>query len=142
MTEAAGAEAVPSDGGPLAFVADLEAPVLSADDHHHLARVRRLRDGRTVSCVLPFVSHVDHTEHDIKCIVTEQGFATQLGVRSPRVRAHDIIEHCAHPHFRPILREAMTLADAGDEPRISNLDRQSGWLRQYEAACREFPAAG
>lgn len=108
----------------------------------HTPSVRRLRDGRTVSCVLPFVSHVDHTEHDIKCIVTEQGFATQLGVRSPRVRAHDIIEHCAHPHFRPILREAMTLADAGDEPRISNLDRQSGWLRQYEAACREFPAAG
>lgn len=36
---------VPSDGGPFAFVADLAVPVLSAEDHHHLARVRRLRDG-------------------------------------------------------------------------------------------------
>jgi 16S rRNA (uracil1498-N3)-methyltransferase len=36
---------VPSDGGPLAFVADLDAPVLTAEDHHHLARVRRLRAG-------------------------------------------------------------------------------------------------
>ncbi len=37
--------AVPSDGGPLVFVADLAVPVLSADDHHHLARARRLRPG-------------------------------------------------------------------------------------------------
>jgi 16S rRNA (uracil1498-N3)-methyltransferase len=32
-------------GGPHAFVADVEEPVLSADDRHHLARVLRLRDG-------------------------------------------------------------------------------------------------
>jgi 16S rRNA (uracil1498-N3)-methyltransferase len=37
--------AVPSGGGPLVFVDDLDAPVLDADDHHHLARVRRVRDG-------------------------------------------------------------------------------------------------
>jgi 16S rRNA (uracil1498-N3)-methyltransferase len=30
---------------PFAFVDDLEQPVLSADDQHHLGRVRRLRDG-------------------------------------------------------------------------------------------------
>jgi 16S rRNA (uracil1498-N3)-methyltransferase len=40
-----GPAAVPSDGGPLVFVADLDAPVLTAEDHHHLARVRRLRAG-------------------------------------------------------------------------------------------------
>ncbi len=45
MTAGPGAEAVPSDGGPLAFVADLELPVLSDDDQHHLSRVRRLRRG-------------------------------------------------------------------------------------------------
>ena len=32
-------------GGPHAFVEDLDAPVLSDDDHHHLARVRRIREG-------------------------------------------------------------------------------------------------
>jgi 16S rRNA (uracil1498-N3)-methyltransferase len=31
--------------GPHAFVDDLDAPELSADDRHHLARVLRLRDG-------------------------------------------------------------------------------------------------
>ncbi|MBL9104224.1 MAG: acetyl-CoA hydrolase [Myxococcales bacterium] len=107
----------------------------------HTPSVRRLRDGRTVSCVLPFVSHVDHTEHDIKCVVTEQGYATQLGVRSPRARAVEIIERCAHPHFRPLLRESLALADDGDEPRMVRLDRVEGWWRAYEAACREFPGA-
>jgi len=105
----------------------------------HTPSVRRLRDGRTVSCVLPFVSHVDHTEHDIKCIVTEQGYATQLDIRSPRARAHEIIERCAHPHFRPLLREAMALADHGDEPRIRKLEHLEGWSREYDAACRDFP---
>jgi acyl-CoA hydrolase len=104
----------------------------------HTPSVRRLRDGRTVSCVLPFVSHVDHTEHDIKCIVTEHGYATQLGVRSPRARATEIIERCAHPHFRPLLRESLAFAE-GDEPRMARLDRVEGWWRAYDAACREFP---
>lgn len=45
MTSAVAVEVVPSDGGPLAFVDDLEEPLLSAEDHHHLARVRRLRAG-------------------------------------------------------------------------------------------------
>jgi 16S rRNA (uracil1498-N3)-methyltransferase len=36
---------LPSGGGPLVFVEDLDHPVLSPEDHHHLARVRRLRDG-------------------------------------------------------------------------------------------------
>lgn len=36
---------VPADGGPFTFVADLDHPELTADEHHHLARVRRLRAG-------------------------------------------------------------------------------------------------
>ena len=39
------AGAIPADGGPLVFVDDLDAPRLATDDHHHLARVRRVRDG-------------------------------------------------------------------------------------------------
>jgi 16S rRNA (uracil1498-N3)-methyltransferase len=39
-----GAE-LPSGGGPLVYVEDLERPVLRLDDHHHLARVRRVRNG-------------------------------------------------------------------------------------------------
>lgn len=36
---------IPSGGGPLVYVEDLEQPVLRLDDHHHLSRVRRVRDG-------------------------------------------------------------------------------------------------
>lgn len=36
---------VPAGGGPLVFVGDLDEPRLADDDHHHLARVRRVRDG-------------------------------------------------------------------------------------------------
>ncbi len=36
--------AVPNDGGPFVLVADLVSPQLSAPDHHHLSRVRRVRD--------------------------------------------------------------------------------------------------
>lgn len=37
--------AIPSDGGPLVYVDDLDRLRLDVDDHHHLARVRRIRDG-------------------------------------------------------------------------------------------------
>ena len=60
--------------------------------------------GGTISCIVPMVSHVDHTEHDVQVIVTEQGLADLRGL-SPKQRARTIIENCAHPNFKPALRE-------------------------------------
>lgn len=60
--------------------------------------------GGAISCIVPMVSHVDHTEHDVQVIVTEQGIADLRGL-SPKQRAHKIIENCAHPDFRPALQE-------------------------------------
>lgn len=57
-----------------------------------------------VSCIVPMVSHVDHTEHDVSVIVTEQGLADLRGL-SPRQRAKVVIERCAHPSFRPMLQD-------------------------------------
>ena len=108
----------------------------------HTPSVRRLRDGRTVSCILPAVSHVDHTEHDIKCVVTEHGAAPNLEVRTARRRAESIIERCAHPYFRPILREYMQMADDGDEPRLIRRDAVERWWQEYDALCLAFPADG
>ena len=49
------------------------------------------------------VSHVDHTEHDVDILVTEQGLADLRGL-APRERARTIIENCVHPDFRaPLL---------------------------------------
>lgn len=58
----------------------------------------------TISCIVPMVSHVDHTEHDVHVIVTEQGLADLRGL-SPKQRAKQIIEKCAHPDVRPALRD-------------------------------------
>ena len=47
-------------------------------------------------------SHIDHTEHDVDIIITEQGIADLRG-KAPRERALEIINNCAHPDYRPIL---------------------------------------
>ena len=60
--------------------------------------------GGAVSCIVPMVSHVDHTEHDTQIIVTEQGLADLRGL-SPRKRAQLIIDRCAHPEWRPLLQD-------------------------------------
>jgi len=61
------------------------------------------KQGR-ISSIVPMVSHVDHTEHDVQVIVTEQGLADLRGL-SPRQRSKLIIDNCAHPDFRSALRE-------------------------------------
>jgi acetyl-CoA hydrolase len=107
----------------------------------HTPSIRRLKDGRTVSCVMPYVRHIDHTEHDIKCVVTEQGYALNTSIRSARHRAEDIINKCAHPHFRPVLREYLKLAGGGDEPRPTDMDVLRGWWKDYDEACCDFSKA-
>jgi len=105
----------------------------------HTPSVRTLKDGRTVSCVMPYVRHIDHTEHDIKCVVTDQGYAINTEIRSGRHRAEDIIARCAHPHFRPILREYLNMAGPGDQPRPTDLKDLEDWWSAYDQACRNFP---
>jgi succinyl-CoA:acetate CoA-transferase len=58
----------------------------------------------SISTIVPMVSHVDHTEHDVSVVVTEQGLADLRGL-SPTQRARLIIENCSHPDYRPALRE-------------------------------------
>ncbi len=60
--------------------------------------------GGAISTIVPMVSHVDHTEHDVAVIVTEQGLADLRGL-PPRRRAELLIERCAHPDYRPLLRD-------------------------------------
>jgi succinyl-CoA:acetate CoA-transferase len=64
-----------------------------------------------ISCIVPMVSHVDHTEHDVHVIVTEQGIADLRGL-PPRRRAQQIIDHCAHPDYRPALQDYLDRAAA------------------------------
>ena len=64
-----------------------------------------------ISCIVPMVSHVDHTEHDVHVIVTEQGVADLRGL-PPRRRARKIIDHCAHPGYRAALHDYLDRATA------------------------------
>lgn len=57
-----------------------------------------------VSCIVPSVSHVDHTEHDVQIVVTDQGLADLRGL-SPKERARSIIANCAHPDYQPLLQD-------------------------------------
>ena len=59
--------------------------------------------GGNISCIVPMVSHVDSTEHDVQIIVTEQGLADLRGL-SPKERAAVIIENCAHPDYKGALQ--------------------------------------
>ncbi len=72
-----------------------------------------------ISSIVPFVSHVDHSEHDVDVVVTEQGIADLRGL-APRERAELIIENCAHPKYKSALRayfeEAKT--HGGQTPHI------------------------
>ncbi|WP_163969374.1 acetyl-CoA hydrolase/transferase family protein [Oceanobacillus halotolerans] len=52
-----------------------------------------------ISSIVPFASHIDHTEHDVDVVVTEQGYADLRGL-APRERVPMIIENCAHPMYR------------------------------------------
>jgi succinyl-CoA:acetate CoA-transferase len=85
-----------------------------------------------ISCIVPMVSHVDHTEHDVQVIVTEQGLADLRG-RSPKQRAQLVIEHCAHPDFRPALRDyyrrALELSPGKHTPHL--LGEASSWHLNY-----------
>lgn len=57
-----------------------------------------------ISTIVPYVTHVDHNEHSVQVVVTEWGVADLRG-HAPADRARIIIERCAHPEFRDMLRE-------------------------------------
>ncbi|WP_439272753.1 acetyl-CoA hydrolase/transferase family protein [Pseudochrobactrum sp. HB0163] len=88
--------------------------------------------GGTISSVVPMVPHVDHTEHDVDILVTEHGLADLRGL-APRERAVVVIENCAHPDYRPQLRDyfARACARGGQTPHI--LEEAMSWYALREA---------
>jgi len=87
------------------------------------------KDG-AISSIVPMVSHVDHTEHDVQVVATEQGYADLRGL-APRERAMLIIENCAHPMYKEQLRayyeEALTRG--GQTPHV--LEKALSWHTNY-----------
>ena len=85
-----------------------------------------------ISCIVPMASHVNHTEHDVHVIVTEQGIADLRGL-PPRRRAQQIIDHCAHPDYRPALQDYLDRATATGPGRHTPhlLDEALSWHARY-----------
>jgi succinate CoA transferase len=72
--------------------------------------------GGKISTIVPMVSHQDSSEHSVQIVVTEQGVADLRG-KSPAQRAHAIIENCAHPDYRGLLRDYVALAGHSHSPQ-------------------------
>jgi acetyl-CoA hydrolase len=68
--------------------------------------------GGAISAVVPMVTHVDHNEHSVQVLVTEQGLADLRGL-GPMERARTIIDKCAHPMYRDYLHDYIDSAPMG-----------------------------
>jgi succinyl-CoA:acetate CoA-transferase len=90
------------------------------------------KDG-AISSVVPMVTHVDHAEHDVDVLVTEWGLADLRGL-APRERAPMIIEHCAHPDYRPQLQAYFEEAcrRGGHTPHV--LGEALSWHERYQSS--------
>jgi succinyl-CoA:acetate CoA-transferase len=86
----------------------------------------------TISSIVPMVSHVDHTEHDVSVVVTEQGLADLRGL-SPTQRAKLVIENCSHPDYRAELLDyynrASSLSNGKHTPHL--LTESLSWHSRY-----------
>jgi succinate CoA transferase len=72
--------------------------------------------GGKISTIVPLVSHMDHSEHSVQVLITEQGVADLRG-KDPGERVRLIIENCAHPEFRDDLRRYAALSGGCHTPQ-------------------------
>ena len=88
--------------------------------------------GGAISAIVPMVSHVDHTEHDVAVVVTEQGLADLRGL-SPKQRARAIIANCVHPDYQPLLGDYFVRAcrDSFGKHTPHLLSEALSWHQRY-----------
>lgn len=72
--------------------------------------------GGAISTIVPMVAHLDHSEHSVQVIVTEQGVADLRG-KDPTERAREIVDKCAHPEYRDQLHAYFDDVKDGHTPQ-------------------------
>ncbi len=94
--------------------------------------------GGKISAIVPMVSHVDHSEHSVKILITEHGVADLRG-KSPVQRAEAIIENCVAPEYKEKMRSYLKLGQKGHTPQnmcqalaFHNTFNETGDMRQVE----------
>lgn len=95
--------------------------------------------GGRISAVVPMATHVDHSEHSVQVIATEQGLADLRGL-APAERAARIVDRCAHPAYRDYLRKY--IADAGPGHIRHDLARCFELHRRYLDTGHMLPGDG
>lgn len=75
--------------------------------------------GGKISSIVPLCSHLDHSEHSVQVVVTEQGVADLRG-KDPHMRALEIINNCSHPEFREVLKGYSKDVAGGHTPQSLN----------------------
>ena len=96
----------------------------------------------TISTIVPMASHVDHTEHDVQVVVTEQGLADLRGLSPTPARA---------PHHREVRRARLQAAAVDYLSRAERLSygrhtphllsESLGWHNRYLRSGRMKPNA-
>ncbi|MEG0011647.1 MAG: succinate CoA transferase, partial [Muribaculaceae bacterium] len=71
--------------------------------------------GGLISNIVPMVSHLDHTEHSVNVLITDQGIADMRG-KDPVQRAEAIIENCVHPMYKQLLWDYLKISKGGQTP--------------------------
>jgi len=74
--------------------------------------------GGKISTIVPLASHMDHSEHSVQIVITEQGIADLRG-KDPHERAEIIINQCAHPDYREQLHDYLRLTKPGQHEPLS-----------------------
>lgn len=92
---------------------------------------KSLAKGNAISRVVPMVSHVDHCEHDVDILVTDQGLADLRGL-APTERAELIIKNCVHPDYQAELASYFERACArgGQTPHV--LEEALSWHQRFD----------
>ncbi len=81
-----------------------------------------------ISAIVPMASHIDHNEHSVQVIVTEQGVA-DLRSKSPKEKMKAIINNCAHPDYKEQLWDYIKLS--GDAHTPTTLIASFGMHEQF-----------
>ncbi|MEO0795854.1 MAG: succinate CoA transferase [Verrucomicrobiota bacterium] len=72
--------------------------------------------GGAISTIVPLVSHLDHSEHSVQVVITDQGIADLRG-KDPHERALAIIDKCSNPEYRDELTRYMESVKDGHTPQ-------------------------
>jgi succinyl-CoA:acetate CoA-transferase len=99
---------------------------------------KAIAKGGKISSIVPMVSHVDHSEHDVDVIVTDVGLADLRGL-APRERAQVIIDKCVAEPYRQMLREYVEEANQGGGHTPHVLEKALSWHVRFRETGTMLP---